>query len=61
MTVIACESAAEADEVLDLMDKHAEEPALIICDHVMPGRNGIDFLIEFRKERPVPEDQADPV
>jgi two-component system chemotaxis response regulator CheY len=50
VTLIACESVAEAEEVLDLMDKHAEEPALIICDHIMPGTNGIDFLIDFRKE-----------
>ncbi len=49
VTVIACESAEEAGEVLDVMDKHAEEPALLFCDHVMPGRNGIDFLVELRK------------
>ncbi len=55
VTVIACESAVEADEVLDVMDKHAEEPALIICDHVMPGKNGIDFLVEFRKSGRFPK------
>ncbi len=55
VTVIACESVAEAVEVLDVMDKHAEEPALLICDHVMPGKNGIDFLIDFRKEGRFPK------
>jgi two-component system, chemotaxis family, chemotaxis protein CheY len=50
VSVVACESAAEASEVLDLMDRHAEEPALLVCDHVMPGTSGIDFLIATRKE-----------
>jgi two-component system chemotaxis response regulator CheY len=54
-TVIACESVDEVNEVLDVMDKHAEEPALIICDHVMPGKNGIEFLIEFRREGRFPK------
>ena len=55
VTIIACESVAEAGEVLDLMDKHAEEPALILCDHVMPGTNGIEFLIGFRREGRFPK------
>ena len=55
VAVIACESVAEADEVLALMDRHAEEPALFICDHVMPGKNGIDFLIDFRREGRFPK------
>jgi two-component system, chemotaxis family, chemotaxis protein CheY len=53
--VIACESVEEAEEILETMDKHGEEPALIICDHVMPGKNGIDFLVRFRREGRFPK------
>jgi two-component system chemotaxis response regulator CheY len=55
VTVIACESVSEAEEVLDALDKRAEEPALLVCDHVMPGRSGIDFLVEFRKSGRFPK------
>ena len=55
VTVIVCESVSEAEEVMDVMDKHAEEPALLVCDHVMPGGNGIDFLVEFRKKGRFPK------
>lgn len=48
--IIDCESAEEAFEVLDEMDAMGEEPALIICDHIMPGENGIDFLTEIYQD-----------
>jgi len=48
--IIECESAAEAEEVLDEIDAAGNELALIICDHIMPGKNGIDFLIEFHHD-----------
>lgn len=47
-TMIECESAEEAEEVLDEIDAEDKKLALIICDHVMPGKNGIDFLTEFK-------------
>ena len=42
--VVDCESASEADEVITDLINDGEPIALIICDHIMPGENGIDFL-----------------
>ncbi|MHB8093307.1 MAG: response regulator [Candidatus Aminicenantales bacterium] len=48
--VVGCESVDETLEVLNDLDKRGEEPALLICDHVMPGKSGIDFLVEIRRD-----------
>lgn len=45
-----CESAAEAAEVLDDFHGKGYQPALVICDHVMPGRNGVEFLAELHRD-----------
>ncbi len=45
-----CESAAEAEEVLNEMQSDNESVALIICDHIMPGENGIDFLVRINND-----------
>lgn len=45
-----CESAEEATEVIDEIEADAEHLALIICDHIMPESNGIDFLIRMDKD-----------
>jgi two-component system chemotaxis response regulator CheY len=45
-----CESADEAMELLEEIDADGESVALIICDHVMPGKNGVDFLIDVNKD-----------
>jgi len=42
--IVDCESAGEADEVIEDILNDGESIALIICDHIMPGQNGIDFL-----------------
>ncbi|MDZ7270829.1 MAG: response regulator [candidate division KSB1 bacterium] len=44
---VECESAAEAEEVLAEMERTGDHLALIICDHIMPGKNGIDLLAEL--------------
>lgn len=49
-TIIDCESANEADEVLEELDHHGEYIALLICDHLMPEKNGVDFLIEVNQD-----------
>jgi|YNPNPStandDraft_1061719.scaffolds.fasta_scaffold40642_1 two-component system chemotaxis response regulator CheY len=46
-TFVECESAAEAEEVLADMERRGDHLALIICDHIMPGKNGIDLLAEL--------------
>jgi len=42
-----CESAAEADELITELDQEGQPIALLICDHIMPGKNGVDFLVEL--------------
>lgn len=44
------ESSAEADELLDDLLNDGEQVALIICDHIMPGENGIDFLCRINAD-----------
>ncbi len=50
MHIEACESAAEAKELLEEIDQEGDYIALIIADHVMPGQTGIDFLIEINQD-----------
>jgi len=45
-----CESTSEAKELLAQTDTNGVFTALIICDHVMPNQNGIDFLTELRED-----------
>ncbi len=45
-----CESALEAKELLEELDSREEMVPVIICDHVMPVKSGIDFLIEVNKD-----------
>ena len=40
-----CESAEEAAELIDEIDVDGELLALLICDHIMPESNGVDFLV----------------
>ena len=54
-TIISCESAEEAEDVLDELDAAGKKLALLICDHVMPGKNGIEFLAEFDKDLRFPD------
>jgi len=48
--IVECESAKEAEEVLEELYSEGNEVALIICDHIMPGENGIDFLARLNFE-----------
>lgn len=45
-----CESAEEATEVLEEIDAEGDHIPLIICDHIMPGMNGIDFFTGLNKD-----------
>ena len=53
-SILECESADEAKEVLDTLDRKGLEPGVLICDHVMPGENGIEFLIKVHKDKRFP-------
>lgn len=46
----ACETAAEAHELLDELDGEGNFVGLIVSDHVMPGQTGVEFLIELHKD-----------
>jgi len=41
-----CESAEECLELLEEFDEAGEYVALIISDHVMPGKSGVELLTE---------------
>ena len=45
-----CESAFEAAELLDEIDGRGDFVGLIVCDHVMPDKNGVDFLVEVYQD-----------
>ena len=45
-----CESADEAWDLLEEVDADGESVALILSDHVMPNKSGIDFLSEVAND-----------
>jgi two-component system chemotaxis response regulator CheY len=45
-----CESAAEAKEIMESAYKKGEHVAVIVADHVMPQKSGVDFLIEINRD-----------
>lgn len=40
----------EAVKVIDYILDHGHKIGLILCDHVLPGKNGVDLLIELQKK-----------
>ncbi len=52
---IECETADEAEEVLEDIDKSGMYLALVISDQVMPGKNGVDFFIDLNKDTRFPQ------
>lgn len=45
-----CESAAEALEVLNDVESEGDHVAVIVSDHIMPGKNGVEFLAEVHAD-----------
>lgn len=45
-----CESAYEVLDLMDDLDAQGEHIALIISDHVMPGKTGVDLLTEVAED-----------
>ena len=43
------ESAPDVDSALDAIGRHPFD--LIVCDYRMPGKTGLDLLIELRRRR----------
>jgi len=42
-----CESAEEVMELMEDIDANGDYPAVIISDHVMPGKSGVELLTEI--------------
>lgn len=45
-----CESASEAQDVLEENDARGIPTLLVVCDHIMADKNGVDFLIDLHKD-----------
>lgn len=45
-----CESAQECLDLLDELNADDESVAVIISDHVMPQKNGVDLLVEVEMD-----------
>lgn len=43
-------NANEAEEVIDYIIDHGHKIGLILCDHVLPGKNGVNLLIEMQDQ-----------
>jgi two-component system, chemotaxis family, chemotaxis protein CheY len=50
VSIFYCESAQEANEILEELDAKSEPLALVICDQVMPGTSGVEFLSELNED-----------
>ncbi len=42
-------NTTEAEEVIRSILDHGHSIGLVLCDHVLPGKNGIDLLIEMQQ------------
>lgn len=43
-------NANEAEDVIDYIIDHGHKIGLILCDHVLPGKNGVNLLIEMQDQ-----------
>lgn len=46
-------SAEEAREVIEKLLDNGYQIGLILCDHILPGENGVDLLIDLHKNHRV--------
>ncbi len=49
MRIEAAEDVADARDVLKECDEDGDPIGLVLCDHLMPGVRGVDFLVELHK------------
>lgn len=50
INVEECESADEALELINEIDATGDHICVIISDHIMPGKNGVEFLTEIHND-----------
>lgn len=48
--VEAANNTLEAEEVINSILEQGNKVGLILCDHILPGKNGIDLLIELNED-----------
>lgn len=44
------DTAEEANELIEELLEGGGEIGLILCDHVLPGQNGVELLVEMQKD-----------
>ncbi len=49
--VESANNAEEAEQVVQGIANSGDEVGLILCDHVLPGKNGVDFLISMESNQ----------
>ncbi len=50
MRIEAAEDVEDALAVLREVDIDEESVGLVLCDHMLPGKRGVDFLIDLQKD-----------
>ena len=50
-TLETAHDSSSGREILEEIKSSGKQLALIFCDHVMPGQQGVDFLIELAKDK----------
>jgi len=50
LIIEAAQNAAEAKELLAQILSRGDETAIIFCDHIMPGENGVELLVDLQKD-----------
>ncbi|MCV9386872.1 response regulator [Reichenbachiella ulvae] len=45
-----CESAGEAEELIEEIDAKGDFVAIVISDHVMPGKSGVELLTTLHQD-----------
>ncbi len=47
----SAEDVADARDVLNDLDAEGVPVGLILCDHVLPGQTGVDFLVDLHHQK----------
>jgi diguanylate cyclase (GGDEF)-like protein len=50
--IAAAQSADDALELIDVLDKEGEQVACVIADQIMPGKKGVELLEEVHRRHP---------
>jgi len=52
--LIDCENAGDAMEIFDELAAHGRDLAMVISDHIMPGKSGVDLLARLHRDARFP-------